>query len=72
MNIGSKAKTEIKTNIFNAKLTKTETEIKQVETLISLIFTNSYNSSFIPSAWKSSYVCLIYKGSGSHFLPENY
>ena len=40
--------------------------------LFAVIFTNSYNSLSIPSAWKSSYVCPIYKGSGSRFLPENY
>ena len=38
----------------------------------AVIFTNSCNSSSIPNAWKSSFVCPICKGFGSRFLFETY
>ena len=39
---------------------------------LSVIFTNSSNLATLPSVWKKSYICPIYKGAGSCFLPENY
>ena len=39
---------------------------------LSIIFTKSYNTSTLPIAWKTAHVSPIFKGSGSHFMPENY
>jgi hypothetical protein len=44
----------------------------KLATPLSIIFAKSYNSSTLPSIWKMSHVCSIYKGSGCRFLPENY
>ena len=39
---------------------------------MSIIFTNSYNTSTLPIAWKTAHVYPIFKDSGSRFTSENY
>ena len=43
----------------------------QLSVPLSIIFTKLCNTSTLPIAWKTAHVCVIFKGSGSRFTPEN-
>ena len=55
--------------IHSVKLKKKADELAYP---LSIIFTKSLSTSGLPNDWLQSFLCPIYKGSGSRFTPDNY